>query len=319
MTEDIPGPVLMAGRLQAVTVVTPDLERSISYYTEALGYALLGRGALGNSAPMRDHMPLAGRAYAFVRAVDAEQGTVRLLQAPPGAVPNRPRPDTQAWDSGLAVLEFATSDPDASYAKVTGWGAPTLSPPLPYAFADAGVLGAINVRSYAAFGPAGEEMFITRSVGPKRPPLNLAGLHGAVGNIVLPNRNRAPVLNFYESLFGIVPTVDAYCRQETVNQIIGAPADTSFQMIMLGPPGGRVGIEVEEYAVESSASRPTSLNRTGLAMATFRVTDLTEARERCRRHGFPVESDSALPLPDEARPEGFIVRGALGELIEVLA
>ncbi len=309
---------LLQEKLWAVTVVTPDLEASIAFYREALGYELLRRGTLAEPVPAVEGAGEAGRLFALLRGSGGEAGTVRLLEASGGTPPNRPRPTARAWDPGLAVLEFITKDPERSYAQVTGFGAKTLSKPLPYLFRNAGALGDIDVVSYSAFGPAGEQMFITRSVGPKRAPAEFDGLHGRVGNVVIPNLDRNPVLAFYEAVFGIVATVDSECQQETVNEIINAPSDTLFQMIMLGEPGETAGIEVEEYRVASGTTYPTSLGRTGLSMATFHVTDLKACRARCLAGGIEIAAEGALPLEHDDHPSGFILRGAVGELIEVV-
>ncbi|MCS7002588.1 MAG: VOC family protein [Dehalococcoidia bacterium] len=309
--------VHVVGRLVAVTVVTPDIEASRKHYHGLLGWDRLGSMTLGDDAPVIDGQPLAGRRMAMFGVAGSDGGIVRCVEGPADAPPNRPRGVAKPWDPGLAVLEFHTSDPDASYARVSGGGAPTISPPLPYGFENAGTLGTISVRSYAAFGPAGEEMFITKAEGGRmRAPLPT--LHGPVGNVVLPCLDRSPVLAFYRMLLGIIPTVDSVCRQETVNQIIGAPPDTQFQMIMLGPPDGRIGIEVEEYVAPSGQLWPTSFGRLGLTMATFRVNDLAAARRRCAEAGAPIVGEGALPLPTERRPNGFVVRGTLGELVEII-
>ena len=317
-TETLETVPLLREKLWAVTVVTPDIEASIAFYRDALGYELLRRGTLTQPVPAADGAGEVGRAFALLRGSGGEAGTVRLLAVSGDAAPNRPRPTARAWDPGLAVLEFITTDPERSYAQVTGTGAKTLSKPLPYLFRNAGALGDIDVVSYSAFGPAGEQMFITRSVGPKRASVDFDGLHGRVGNVVIPNLERGPVLAFYEAVFGIVAAVDAECLQETVNEIINVPSDTFFQMIMLGRPGETVGIEVEEYRVASGTTYPTSLGRTGLAMATFRVTDLDACRARCLAQGIELEAEGALPLEHDDHPSGFILRGAVGELVEVV-
>lgn len=308
-----------AERVMAFTVVTPDLDASIAFWRDAIGYALLERGLLA------DPLPMAGRGFAFLQHPDGgPTGVVRLLQAEPGDGPNRPRPGARAWDPGLAVLELGNKDPEASYARLTEAGAPTLSPPLPYQFRNAGALMNVDVQSYAAFGPAGEQLFITYSErtnaqGERVVPRVYSGLHGPVGNAVIPTRDRVPILAWYEAILGVAPTVDEVCEQETVNEIIGAPKGTRFQMIMVGPEAGKtIGVEIEEYYHQDARRYPTDLNRTGLAMITIGVDDLGPVRDAVRRAGMTPTGEGAFPLPGNRNPEGFILRGIEGELVEVV-
>ncbi|MDW8254305.1 MAG: hypothetical protein RMM58_10555 [Chloroflexota bacterium] len=307
----------VVGRLHAVTVVVPALEAALRFYRDGLGYDLLARGAIGNSATF-EGASLAGRQWALLNAPGAVDGAVRLLEGPAGAPPNRPRPETRPWDPGLAVLELYARDPFESYHYLQAAGAPTLSPPLPYQLPNAGPFGTIEVTSYAAFGPAGEQLFITRATGGTRQRPTFTTLHSGVFNVVLPTLDRRPVLRFYELLLGLGPTVEVAIRQETVNRIIGAPPEVSFAMLLLGPPGDATGIEVEEFDVAHGRVYPTSLHRTGLAMLTLRVADLGECRARCREYRIAQVGNGALPLPERDHGAGMIVRGALGELIELV-
>ncbi|GIW07777.1 MAG: hypothetical protein KatS3mg060_2582 [Dehalococcoidia bacterium] len=307
----------VVGRIQAVTVVTPDLEAAIRFYQDGLGYVLLGQGTL-DASTVFEGQSLAGRRWALMNAPGASEGAIRLMEGAAGAPPNRPRPDTRPWDPGLAVLELYARDPLESYRQVQAAGATTLSPPLPYRFVNAGPFGTIDVTSYAAFGPAGEQLFVTKATGGTRERPTLAGSHSGVFNVVLPNLDRRPVLRFYELLLGLEPTVDLPIQQETVNQIIGAPHGTTLDMLLLGPPGGATGIEVEEFDVAHGRMYPTSLNRTGLAMFTVRVADLAECRALCEDYRIAWIGEGALPLPERERGAGMIVRGALGELVELV-
>jgi len=64
---------------------------------------------------------------------------------------------------------------------------------------------------------------------------------------------------------------------------------------------------------------PAALDRTGLAMLTMRVNDLAKCRAMCKAAGIAPVGEGALPLPGAASREGFCLRGAVGELIEVVS
>ncbi len=68
----------------------------------------------------------------------------------------------------------------------------------------------------------------------------------------------------------------------------------------------------------TTQSLPQSLDRTGHAMVTISVNDLDEVRDRVRAAGLEPVSLTPLPMVGHARPAGFILRGASGELVEVI-
>jgi len=51
----------------------------------------------------------------------------------------------------------------------------------------------------------------------------------------------------------------------------------------------------------------------------MRVNDLAKCRAMCKAAGIQPVGEGALPLPGVAAREGFYLRGAVGELIEVVA
>jgi hypothetical protein len=63
----------------------------------------------------------------------------------------------------------------------------------------------------------------------------------------------------------------------------------------------------------------TTLYRTGLAMLTMRVNELAKCRAICEAAGMVPVGEGALPLPGVANREGLYLRGAVGELIEVVS
>ena len=100
------------------------------------------------------------------------------------------------------------------------------------------------------------------------------------------------------------------------DELIGAPHDSYF---LWGNVGAGVSIEVWEFKAASGTLYPTSLDRTGLAMLTMRVGDLHKCRALCDSNGIEPVGEGALPMPGNPEPKGFTLRGAVGELIEVIA
>jgi catechol 2,3-dioxygenase-like lactoylglutathione lyase family enzyme len=315
------------------TIVTPDMAASIRFYRDLMGYELVRTGQLEGKPPNAPGVGGPGRAYALIRPNGVEEsgrGILRILEAPEGAKANRPRPGATILDAGLGAFECITGDIDKSYDRLTAAGIETVSTPqfyhqdgvkpLPGAVAQWDT-GDIEVRTYGAWGPGGELVFVTVVItlgGKPAPAWNKPGLHDRLSGAVLISRDRWPCFAFYDAVFGIKPTKDQFLQQNTVNASIGAPIDTYYHF---GGLGQGVGFEWWEYrALRPTLTPPfpTSLDRTGWAMFTMVVENLAEVRRRARNANIPILAEGALPTVGAERQDGFYVRGALGELIEVI-
>jgi catechol 2,3-dioxygenase-like lactoylglutathione lyase family enzyme len=241
---------------------------------------------------------------------------VRVLEAPPDARPNRPRPGSGPGDPGLLVMEGGTRDPAESYHRLASAGKPMISPPRYYWYRNITWGRDIDVMSYAPFGPGGEQMFITANIRGDRPQWPHPGVHSGFNNAAITTLDQRPADAFYEQALGIRRTSQMDAFQKNCNQLIGAPDDAYF---LWGNIGSGVSIEIWEYKARSGTMYPTSLDRTGLAMLTIRVNDLAKCRAMCKAAGIRPVGEGALPVPGGARREGFYLRGAVGELIEVVA
>ena len=307
----------LAAKITTFTVVSPDLAASIHFYRDVIGFDLLDEGRLAGASTV----PGAGeegRPYATlgVRA-SSHGGAVRVLQAPAGARPNRPRPGARAFDPGLAVMECLTRDSSESYRRLADAKTPMISSPRYYAFREIQLgRGELDVMSYSPFGPGGEQIFITANVRNDRPDWMLPGLHGNFASAVIVTLDQRPIERFYAKALGLGKVDEMQCFQKNVNELIGAPVDTTF---LWGFLGENVSIELEEYLVPEGVVYPTALDATGLAMITISVNDLERCRAMCRDAGISPVGEGALPSPGKPRPSGFTLRGMVGELVEVVA
>ena len=214
-------------------------------------------------------------------------------------------------------MECLARDPAESYRLLSNARTPMISSPRYYAFRSIQMgRGDLDVMSYSPFGPGGEQMFITANLRGDRPDWTLPGVHGNFGSAVIITLDQRPVETFYAKVLGLGKIDEMQCYQRNVNDLIGAPKDTTFLWSFLGQG---VSIEVEQYLVPEGNTYPTALDATGLAMITLRVNDLEHCRAMCRDAAIPLIAEGALPLPGRTKPEGFTLRGAVGELIEVVA
>jgi catechol 2,3-dioxygenase-like lactoylglutathione lyase family enzyme len=306
----------LEAKIVVFTTVSPDVDASIRFYRDVIGMRLADEGALAADVSSAPGVGKRGRRYAMLDMPAAERSAaVRVLEAPAGAAANRPRPGSGPLDPGLLVMEGGTRDPAESYHRLASAGTPMISPPRYYFFRNTTWGRDVDVMSYAPFGPGGEQMFITANVRNDRPEWTLPGLHSGFANAAITSLDQRPLDTFYQQALGLKRTSQMECYQRNTNELIGAPPNSYF---LWGNVGSGVSIEVWEVKTTTGTVYPTSLDRTGLAMLTIRVNDLARCREMCRTAGIEPVGGGALPLIGNSTPEGFTLRGAVGELIEVV-
>lgn len=328
----------VAARMSMVTIVTPDLAASLHFYHDLLGYDLVRQGRLGSRLPTVAGVGSAGRMYALLRAQGVssrEFGALRLLEAPPGALPNRPRPGSQLSDPGLATFQLMTRSDADSYAVMKKGGARTISPPQFYSFYhDRPLPGVIQpefdveVTGYSVFGPSGEQMYVTYGISldgkpwPKNlVPGNMYGtpqtLHSPLQGCSITCLDRWPVWDFYEKAFAIRSTRDTAAEQDGLNKLTGLPPGSYFRF---GVMGEGTGIECWEFRGMRPPGTiyPQALDRTGFGLVTLSVNDLERVKSNIRAAGIEPVGVGALPTETAEYQDALYLRGAVGELIEVI-
>jgi catechol 2,3-dioxygenase-like lactoylglutathione lyase family enzyme len=314
-----------AARNYIFTIVTPDMEASLHFYRDVMGQELIDRGTLSGAIPTMPGAGPAGRAYALLRHREfktREHGVIRLLEAPPGARANRPRPQARIVDPGLAVIECHPLDHIEAFQNLARNGIRTITAPLYYFYGPAEKPKSFSI-TFSAFGPAGEQMFV--SAHPNQEvvwPVTYKGMYGPFVSCTTMCWDRWPPLDFYDAAFGLKFGGDAYVGQETenfrsVNLLVGAPPDTYFQFGSFSD----LTMELWEYRQWQPTPNPpwpTSLDRTGLAMMTILVDELAAVKQRVTSAKIPILGEGALPTPEAKTRDGFYIRGAVGELIEVI-
>jgi catechol 2,3-dioxygenase-like lactoylglutathione lyase family enzyme len=311
-------------KITAFTTVSPDVKASITFYRDVIGMTLADEGTLADGLSTAPGVGRKGRRYAILNMPPGSDGKVRsaevrVLEAPRNAAPNRPRAGSGTvsgpQDPGLLVMEGGARDPAESYAKLAAAGTPMISPPRYYWFRNTTWGRDVDVMSYAPFGPGGEQLFLTANIRGDRPAWTSAGVHSGFSNAAITSLDQRPCDAFFEKTLGLKRTSQMECYQKNANQLIGAPDDGYF---LWGNVGSGVSIEVWEFKAERGTTYPTALDRTGLAMLTIRVNDLAKCRAMCQAAGVAMVGEGALPQVGKPSQAGFTIRGAVGELIEVV-
>jgi len=307
----------LEAKVVTFTIVSSDVDASVVFYRDVIGMTVQSDTVLKNTTTLQG-MGLAGHRHVLLSMPNSgwiNSQVVRILEAPPGAGPIRPRPESGPNDPGLYVLEGGTRDPAESYHALVTANTPVISPPRYYYFRNTMWGMDVDSMSYSPFGPGGEQMFITASIRSDQKIVRSIGLHNGFGSASITTLDQRPVNSFFKKAFGIKRTSQMECYQENVNELIGAPTGTYF---LWGNLGLDVGIEVWEMKAKSGTIYPCSLDKTGLAMLTLRVNDLDKCRTMCAKASIEIVSEGALPNLLDDKPAGFILRGAVGELFEVV-
>lgn len=305
----------LEAKITVFTTVSPDVDASIRFYRDVIGMTLAEDGTLPGDVSSAPGIGKAGRRHAVLTG-PGRSAMVRVLQAPPGAQPNRPRPGSSPRDPGLMVMEGGARDPAESYHRLASANTPMLTPPRYYWYRNITWGRDIDVMSYSPFGPGGEQMFITANIRGDRPEWPHPGVHSGFNNAAITTLDQRPADAFFEAALGIKRTSQMDSYQKNCNQLIGAPDDAYY---LWGNIGSGVSIEVWEYKARTGTTYPTALDRTGLAMLTIRVNDLAKCRAMCKAAGIKPVGEGVLPVPGATGRQGFYLRGAVGELIEVVS
>lgn len=306
----------LEARIRAFTTVSLNVDASIRFYRDVIGMTVLSDGTIPTNVTTAPGIGRENRRHVLLDMPEsARTAAVRILEAPPGAEAIRPRPGSGPNDPGLLVMEGGTRDPAESYHALASAGTPMISPPRYYFFRNTMWGRDVDVMSYAPFGPGGEQMFITANIRSDRPPPRSPFVHSGFSNAAVTSLDQRPVNAFYEQALSLKRTSQMECYQKNANDLIGAPDDGYF---LWGNVGSGVSIEVWEVKAESGTMYPCSLDKTGLAMLTIQVNDLAKCRDMCAEAGIEPVGQGALPNLDNDRPDGFTLRGAVGELIEVI-
>ena len=309
------------GKIVVFTTVSPDVDASIRFYRDLIGMALHSDHRLDLLPTSAPGIGKSGRRHALLNLPDyPRSAAVRVLEAPNNAQPNRPRPGSDPRDTGLMTMEGGTKDTALSFHLFKTAGVETISTPRYWHFSaqptDRDPPRTVHYMTFAAFGPGGEQMFISGNIGGDRPKRDFPGLHGGFYTTTITSLDKQPIADFYQKALGLQLISDDEVFQRNANELIGAPSGTRFTWSYVGRG---LNIEVWQIAAKKGTMYPTSLARTGLAMITVRVNDLEKCRKMCDAAGIVPVGEGALPYPGNESPEGFTLRGAAGELVEIVS
>lgn len=250
----------MLGQLSGVTIVTPDLDRSVAAYGEFLGYR--GKtGTVPDDLARRWQTPgIAGARMAMLHPEGGEQSFIRLIAC---AVPDGYRPlATFGWNAA----EIVVRDLDAVAARLSDSPFEIIGPPrtLDFDFTD-------KIRAMQVVGPGREVLYLTEVDG-EIPGFDLPAPTGAVGQVfvaVLGGPSLGALADFFRERFGLEAMPAFETRIEVLSQAHGLPDATRHPLTTVALPAKTL-LELDAFP-EGTQERPICDCGlpAGIAVATF--------------------------------------------------
>jgi len=142
--------------LRRTTLIVSDIDTSLQFYRDALGFKVIYDQWIRNPRTARnDAQATKSRRLVFVRANDDYIGIIGLLQytKPENAVR---APEPAEFSTGSAVLLFTTDDVDARFAKAMKVpGVRVIQPPTDVEYPSYDGKAALAVRTSSMYDPDG--------------------------------------------------------------------------------------------------------------------------------------------------------------------
>ncbi|MFM9917578.1 MAG: VOC family protein [Rhizobacter sp.] len=267
-------PLLQVTAVQSVGFTVSDMERSVAFYTDVLGFERVSDHEFSG----REHELATGVFGARIRVVGLRLGGQSLELTQYLAPVGRPAPDDlRAHDAVFQHVAIVVSDMDRAYAQLRAKGvrhASTGPQRLPDWNPNAGGISAFYFRD-----PDGHFLEILHFPPDKgqamwhRPTPLLLGIDHTA--IVVDDTDRA--LRFYRDVLGlaIAGTSENYdLEQEHLNNVFGARLRITTLRAAAGP-----GIELLEYLAPRDG-RPAPRDLRANDLAHWQTTVVTNAPER---------------------------------------
>ena len=287
----------------AATVNTPDLEKSVALYREALGYRVVERGAVAPSLARSWGAPaMAGRAQALLAPASGEAVFLRLVAGTP--VPDYKPLTTAGWNA----IEVLVKDPDAIASRLAETAFTRLGAP---AFLTPGS----SIRATQFVGPAGEVFYFTADTAPAAGS-TLARAQSVVDRpfiLVLAGQDADVLAAFYRGRFTLPEAFRARMPVPIIARAQGREETQDYALVLLRLDAFSHSLELDGYG--ESPRRPAREGELppGVALATFLVADL-DALGDLPFLAAPAERQTA---PYRGRRSATL-RGPAGELVELV-
>jgi len=279
------GKAVNVSELKSVVISVEDLDASVKFYSEVLGFKKLAEVEMRGEA-IGKLLGVAKGTSARIVVVGregAEAGMVRLVQFTPR--PHRlAHQDVKLWDLGVCYLHVNVDDVDRRYQELQTRGFAFLGPPTEWKAEQNR-----TVREALFHGPDGLIIDLLHfetgsSERDEKHPRYSEIINSAQ---VVPDIDSA--LAFYRDILGLVVLKDQVPGNKQLDSQLQFPPGTRIRVVHLGSghrPTGRIElVQFLNVKGRDLTARPPSI---GLFMLSFAVEDIEQLTEDLRKKNIVV-------------------------------
>jgi hypothetical protein len=280
-------------------VCAPDLEAISAAYAGFLDYIVCDRGEItAAQAAAWDCREMQGAPTITMRPAGGDDFQFRFVQRPPD--PDYEPLTTWGWNAS----ELIVADVDAMAARVAESPFAVVGEPRDLSFSS-------DIRAMQLRGPGAEIVYLTEFKKPV-PGLDVPAARTAVDRtfiVIVGGASLAELQDFYHDTFDVPRAPAVESRITTLSKALKVSIETLYPIAAL-PIGGKCLIEADEMPAQVGPRKNIAGHLPpGIAIVTFDCAAIPAAAQR-------YGGNSGLPY--DSSGEAAVLRGAAGELLELL-
>ena len=303
-------------RIQAIEFTVTNADRSIDFYTEALGFEII------SDITEEQTNSLKKSSNAKIRTVTLKLGDeqIRLMQylyAEGKPIP----PDSQSNDLWFQHLAIVVSDMDCAYAHLQSFSiepistSPQTIPP--------GNKEAAYIQSFKFKDPDRhplELIWFPLGKGQEKWHEKSDRLFLGIDHTAIAITNTDQSLQFYRDSLGMQVDGGSFNWRETQARMDGLP-NAVVKITALRPSQGGLGIELLDY-LQPAGGRPMpfDLKRYDIAYVQVElvVSGTNQAVNQLQQSNMQVVSSSVVQLGDRSSAQGYLIKDPTGHALLLL-
>ncbi|MBW4518681.1 MAG: VOC family protein [Scytolyngbya sp. HA4215-MV1] len=308
---------LQVERIQAIGFTVTNADRSVDFYTKALGFEIISDITEGQTDGLEK------RSDAKIRSVTLKLGDeqIRLIQhlhAEGKPIP----PDSQSNDLWFQHLAIVVSDMDCAYAHLQSFSIESISTSpqtIPPGNKDAAYIQAFKFKDPDRH-PL-ELIWFPPGKGQEKWHKNSDRLFLGIDHTAIAIANTDQSLQFYRDLLGMQVDGGSFNWRETQARMDGLP-NAMVKITALRPAQGGLGIELLDY-IQPADGRPMpfDLKRDDIAYVQVEliVSDINQAVNQLQQSNLHVVSAGTVQLSDRPSTQGCLIKDPTGHALLLLA
>ena len=303
---------LQVKRIQAIGFTVTNVDRSVDFYTKALGFETVSDITAGQT----DSPEKTSDAIRIVtlKLGDEQIRLMQYLQAEGKPIP----PDSQSNDLWFQHLAIVVSDMDCAYAHLQSFAIESIStspqtiPP--------GNKAAAYIQSFKFKDPDRhplELIWFPPDKGQEKWHQQSKHLFLGIDHTAIAIANTEQSLKFYRDFLGMEVDGGSFNWRETQARMDGLP-DATVKITALRPSQGGLGIELLDY-IQPADGRPMPFDLKNYDIAYVQVelvvSDMNQAMNHLQQSSRQVVSSSAVPLGDRSSAQGYLIKDPTGHVL----